>query len=242
VSINIVIPMAGAGIRFIKAGFKNPKPFINVLNKFMIFHVIDNINIPGAKYIFLCQKDHLKNFGSDFVDQIRKRTFIKDFEIIGIEGLTDGAACTVLKAKEFIDNRDELLIVNSDQLVGSSDIINSVLMFEKNKLDGGILCFFNKSIKWSYVNINDDRLITRVAEKQVISEHATVGIYYFKHGADFVSCAENMVSKNDRINGEFYVAPVYNYMILENKKLGPYFINEMQGLGTPEDLEVFLRK
>lgn len=239
-AMNIVIPMAGAGSRFAKAGYKNPKPFISVLNKFMILHVIDNINIPGAKYIFLCQNEHLKSFGADFIEQIRQRTFVKDFEIIGIDGLTDGAACTVLKSKEYINNQDELLIVNSDQLVGFGDILNSVLMFEKNKADGGILCFFNKSIKWSYVNINDDRSITRVAEKQVISEHATVGIYYFKHGSDFVDNAENMIIKNDNVNGEFYVAPVYNYMVLEDKKISPYFINEMHGLGTPEDLDKFL--
>lgn len=239
--LNIVIPMAGAGSRFQKAGYKNPKPFINIMGKSMIFHVIDNITIPGARYIFICQKEHLKEFGDTFIENIKSRTFIRDFQIITVDGLTEGAACTVLKTKSFINNNDELLIVNSDQLIAKDDIRNSVLFFEHSNSDGGILCFFNKSIKWSYVSLNDHREIIEIAEKKVISDHATCGIYYFKHGSDFVNSAETMIEKNDRINNEFYVCPVYNYMILENKKIHPYFVNIMKGLGTPEDLELFLR-
>ncbi len=240
-SINIIIPMAGAGSRFVKEGYKNPKPFIDVLGKPMIFHVVDNISIAGAKYFFICQKQHLKDFGDILIEGIKQRTFIKDFEIITVDDLTEGAACTVLKCKPFIDNNDELLIVNSDQLVEKDDVHKSVLFFEKNDTDGGIICFFNKSLKWSYVSINENKQISRVVEKQVISDHATVGIYYFKHGKDFVSAAENMIRKNDRVNGEFYVCPVYNYLILEDKKVIPYFINQMYGLGTPEDLEKYLK-
>lgn len=241
-AINIVIPMAGAGSRFAKDGYKNPKPFIDVLGKPMIFHIIDNISIPGAKYIFICQQEHLKNFGSEFVNEIKKRTFIKDYQIISVDGLTEGAACTVLISKPYINSNDEMLIVNSDQLVGFDDINKSLLFFEKNNADGGILCFFNKSSKWSYVDINDRRQINRVVEKQVISDHATVGIYYFKHGREFVENAEQMIKKNDRVNNEFYVCPVYNHLLLREKIILPYFINEMYGLGTPEDLNHFLLK
>lgn len=238
--LNIVIPMAGAGSRFAKMGYKDPKPFIPVDGKFMISHVIDNINIPGAKYIFICQKEHLKEYGGAFVQYLKDKTFIKDFEILGIDGLTEGAAVTVLKAREFIDNNDELLVVNSDQLLGSDDILRAVSSFEKDGADGGIICFFNKSQKWSYVEINDRRLITRIAEKQPISEHATVGVYWFRKGSKFTECASAMIQKNDRVNGEFYLAPVYNYLIMEEGKISPYFINSFHGLGTPEDLDKFL--
>ena len=241
-SLNIVVPMAGAGSRFAKEGYANPKPFIDVFGKPMIFHVIDNIAIPGAKYFFICQKEHLKNFGDTFIEHINERGFIKDFQIITIDGMTEGAACTVLRCEPFINNNDELLIVNGDQLLGAGDINKSLLFFERNNSDGGIICFFNKSIKWSYVEINDARTITKVEEKRAISDHATVGVYYYKKGSDFVDSATRMIEKNDRVNGEFYICPVYNYMILEDKTISPYFINEMNALGTPEDLKRFLLK
>lgn len=238
--INIVIPMAGAGSRFAKVGYKNPKPFIDVNGKFMIAHVIENIAIPGARYIFICQKEHLAKFGGEFAQYIKDNTSIKDFDIVGIDGVTQGAAETVLLVKELINNNDELLVVNSDQLLGSHDILNSVRFFEKSNSDGGIVCFFNKSQKWSYVEINDRRLITRVVEKQPISEHATVGVYWYKKGSKFVECAEAMIQKNDRVNNEFYFAPTYNYLIIEGGKISPYFVNEFHGLGTPEDLDRYL--
>ncbi len=236
----IVIPMAGAGSRFTKAGYKNPKPFIMVDGKFMIMSVLENIAIPGARYVFICQKEHLAEFGAEFIEQIKLKSFIKDFDIIGIDGLTDGSACTVLLAEKFIDNNQELLIVNSDQLLGPNDIIEAVRYFEKEKADGGIICFFNKEPKWSYVDINENRLISRVVEKQPISDHATVGIYWFSEGRNFILSAKEMIQKNDKVKNEFYLAPVYNYMILDNMKIKPYFINIFKGLGTPDDLERYL--
>lgn len=239
--LNIVLPIAGGGTRFATMGYKNPKPFIEIHGKFMILHVVDNINIPGAKYIFLCQKSHLELFGSDFIDQLKKRSFVQDFDLIPVEGVTEGAACTVLKAKPLIDNNDELLIANGDQLVPDGDIAKAVTHFEKRQADAGLLCFFNKHIKWSYVTVEADRTISRVAEKQVISDHATCGIYYAKHGRYWVEAAERMIEKNDRTNNEFYVAPSFNYIVLEGKKVVPYFVNEMHGLGTPEDLNLYLQ-
>jgi len=237
--LNIVIPIAGEGSRFTKAGYKNPKPFIELLNKFMVLHVVDNINLPGAKYIFLCQNKHLKEFGAEFVQQLKDRSFVQDFEIIPVKETTEGAACTVLLAKPFINNTDELLIANGDQLI-EDEFSKAIKFFARQKADAGIWCFFNTAMKWSYVSINSNRHITRVAEKQVISEHATCGVYYVRQGRFFVDAAENMIAKNDRVNNEFYVAPVFNYMILEEKKVVPWFVNEMHGLGTPEDLNAYL--
>lgn len=239
-ALSIVIPMSGAGSRFIKENYVDPKPFILIDSIPMIYHVVENIGIIGARYIFIVQKEHMKKYGAAFIEGLKER--VKDFEIVELDGVTEGAACSILKAKEYINNQDGLLIVNSDQLVGDGDIKRFVSWSEKNKQDGSIMCFFNKGIKWSYVEINDQREITRVAEKQPISEHASVGIYLFNEGADFVECAEEMISKNDRVNGEFYLAPVYNYMIRKDQKILPYFVNEFHGLGTPEDLEKFLIK
>lgn len=240
--LNILIPIAGEGSRFTKAGYINPKPFIEIYGKYMVLHVVDNIKIPGAKYIFLCQKSHLQQFGAEFIESLKERSFIKDFEIISLEEKTEGAACTALKAKPLINNNDELLIVNGDQILSEGDISKAVLYFERHNADAGILCFFNQHMKWSYVTLDPDRNITRIAEKTVISDHATCGIYYTKHGKYFVNAAEMMISKNDRVNSEFYIAPSFNYMILQEQKVIPYFVNEMASTGTPEDLANYLKK
>ena len=237
--LNIVIPIAGNGSRFLNAGYNNPKPFIEFHNKFMAIHVAENIGISGAKYIFICQNSHLTNFGALFIEQLKK-THIKDFDIIPLHETTEGAACTILKVKELINNNDELLIVNGDQLLPFEEIQKSVHFFEKKEAHAGIMCFFNQDRKWSYVTINNLRMITKIEEKNPISDHATCGIYYLKHGKLFVDAVEKMIANNDRTNGEFYVAPALNYLISENRIIIPYFVNEMTGLGTPEDLEYFL--
>jgi dTDP-glucose pyrophosphorylase len=238
--LNIVMPLAGEGSRFAKMGYKNPKPFIEVLGKYMALHVVDNINIPGAKYIFLIQSRHLEEFGASFIEELKKRSFVHDFEIIPIKEKTSGAACTVLLAKSFISNTDELLIINGDQII-NDDFSKALVFFARKKADGGIWCFFNTSSKWSYVDIDSNRHIIRVAEKIPISNHATCGVYYFKHGKDWVTAAERMIEKNDKVNNEFYVAPVFNYLILEEKVILPWFVNEMHGIGTPEDLTNYLQ-
>lgn len=236
------IPMAGNGSRFQKAGFKNPKPFIKINGKFMILHVIENIGISGAKYVFIAQKEHLAEFGAEFIEQLKCCSHIKDFEIIGIDGVTEGAACTVLLAEKFINNNNELLIVNSDQLLDSNDISNAVKYFEQKKVDGGIICFFNRGPQWSYVSLNEKGLIDRVAEKDPISDWATTGIYYFGEGKTFVNAAKEMIEKNDRVKNEFYLAPVFNYALIDNKNMRPFLINNFQSLGTPESLEEYFGK
>ena len=140
--LNIVIPAAGAGSRFTKLGYQNPKPFIDINGRSMLSRVVENIGIPGAKYIFLFQKKHLEIFGPSFIEEIKRRSFIKDFEIISTESLTQGAVSTALLSKPFIDNENELLIVNSDQLLEDGEILRGVRYFEGRKVDGGIICFF----------------------------------------------------------------------------------------------------
>jgi len=236
-NINIVIPMAGDGTRFKNAGFKLPKPFIDVNGKTMIENVIDNINIPSASYILIARKQDIEN-NSDIIKNLQKDHNIK---WIYVDQLTEGAACTVLLAKELINNDSPLLLANSDQIVdlNISDFICDAM--ERN-LDGSILTFKDDDIKWSYAAVDENNIVTETKEKQVISEYATVGIYYFSRGDIFVNATENMISNNDRFNNEFYVCPSYNYAIKEGNKIGIYDIDpsEMHGIGTPEDLEIYL--
>lgn len=237
--INIVIPMAGAGSRFIKAGYKTPKPFVDVLGKPMIMRVLENLSYPDARYILVTRKDHMK-VESKLVEEIKKHFNVI---FIPINKLTEGTASTVLYARKYINDKTPLLIANSDQLV-DIDIADYINDCKERKLDGSILTFIDKSrdIKWSFAKIDDNGLVTEVKEKEGISNYATVGIYYFSKGKDFIDSAIDMIIENNRVNGEFYTCPVYNYAIQDGKNIGIYNIefNKMHGLGTPDDLNAYL--
>tara|TARA_R100000306_G_scaffold54796_1_gene52171 strand:- start:2806 stop:4176 length:1371 start_codon:yes stop_codon:yes gene_type:complete len=232
--MNVLIPMAGAGSRFEKAGYTFPKPLIEVNGKPMIQIVVTNINI-DAKHIFVVQKSHYEKYNLATV----LNNISPDCEIVQVEGVTEGAACTTLLAKEFIDNEEPLLMANSDQFVewDSNEFMYSMV---GDNIDGGMLTFRSSHPKWSYAKLDDDGFVTEVQEKNPISDIATVGIYYWTKGSDYVKYAEQMIENNIRVNNEFYVCPVFNEAIADNKKLKIFDIEKMWGLGTPEDLNYFL--
>ena len=237
--INIVIPMAGQGSRFAKAGYEKPKPFIDVNGKPMIVRVLENLAYPDARYILIARKEHIEK-EKELVIQIEKE-FNAIF--IPIDKLTEGTACTVLYARKYINNDEPLLIANSDQIVDMniSDFIDDCK--DKN-LDGSILTFIDefKDTKWSFAKIDENNLVTEVKEKVVISEYATVGIYLYSKGKYFVNATIDMIIENERVNGEFYTCPTYNYAINEDAKIGIYNIDfkQMHGIGTPDDLNEYL--
>jgi len=232
--MNVLIPMAGNGSRFAQAGYTFPKPLIEVNGKAMIQVVIENLNIE-ANYIFVVQKSHREKYNLDSMLSL----ITPGCKIIEIDSVTEGAACTVLVAKEFIDNNEPLVIANSDQFIEWSSLDFFYKMNEQN-LDAGIVSFRSTHPKWSYAKVDENNFVTEVAEKNPISDIATVGVYYWKHGKDFVKYAESMISKNIRVNNEFYVCPVFNEAILDNKKIKTFDIPKMWGIGTPEDLDYFL--
>lgn len=237
--INILIPMAGEGSRFQSAGYQRPKPFIDVAGIPMILRVLTNLQYPDARFILVARSDHLKA-NSEIVSEIDH-----NFNVtwITVDKLTEGTACTVLFARELIDNNIPLLIANSDQIV-----VPGVIPMIQNALDldyaGSILCFKHpqREPKWSYAKIDEHGLVMEVKEKEAISDIATVGIYYFKHGSLFVQSAIDMIVRNNRVNNEFYTCPVYNYMIEKGMPVGIEVIPEesMHGIGTPDDLNKYL--
>ena len=233
--MNVLIPMAGAGSRFEKAGYTFPKPLIDVRGKPMIQWVVDNLNVE-AKYIFIVQKSHFEKY--NLKDTLNN--FCPNNEIVQIEGITEGAACTTLLAKTFIDNNEPLIIANSDQFVEWNNE-EFIYVSTTGDLDGNILTFKSTHPKWSYVKLNELGYVTEVAEKRPISDVATVGIYYWRRGSDYVKYAEQMIQKNIRVNNEFYVCPVFNEAIMDGKRIRTFNIEKMWGLGTPEDLEYFLK-
>ena len=234
--LNILIPMAGAGKRFADAGYSFPKPLIEIHGQPMIKWVVQNLNI-SANYIFLAQKSHIEKYNLQSVLKIIE----PDSKIIEIDGITEGAACTTLLAEKFIDNKQPLLIANSDQFI-EWNASKTMYKFVSKKADGGILTFESIHPKWSYAKVDENNKVLEVAEKKVISNNATVGIYYWKQGKDYVKYAKQMIKKNIRINNEFYVCPVFNVAIKENKNILTDDIDKMWGLGTPEDLKYLIDK
>jgi HAD superfamily hydrolase (TIGR01509 family) len=234
--LNVLIPMAGAGSRFEKAGYTFPKPLIEVNGKPMIQVVVENLNI-DANYIFIVQKSHRKKYNLDTLLNL----IIPNCNSIDVDGLTEGAACTALLAKDLINNENPLFFANSDQFV-EWDSNEFMYKMNESNLDGGIITFESTHPKWSFAKVDDNNLVTEVAEKNPISNNATVGFYYWKNGRDFVKYAENMIDKNIRVNNEFYVCPVFNEAISDGKKIKNYRINKMWGIGTPEDLNIFLNE
>ena len=233
-NLNVLIPMAGAGSRFENAGYTFPKPLIEVRGKPMIQVVIENLNIK-ANFIFVVQKKHRKKYNLDTLLNL----ISPKCKIVEVDGMTEGAACTALLAKKYINNKNPLFFANSDQFV-EWDSNEFLYKMNETNSDGGIVTFKSTHPKWSFAKVDKDGLVTEVAEKNPISDTATVGFYYWKKGSDFVKYAEEMIKDNIRVNNEFYVCPVFNQAIKDNKHIRIYNIEKMWGLGTPEDLNYYL--
>lgn len=235
-SMNIVIPMAGKGSRFAQAGYTFPKPLIPI-NKMdgkpMIQVVAENINVEG-KYIYIVQKEHYEKYHLKTLLNL----ISPNCEIIQVEEVTEGAACTVLLAEKYINNDSQLFIINSDQYLNwdSNEFFYSM---QGDTVDAGLATFEAYGIKWSYAKLGEDGFVSEVAEKDPISNIGSTGGYWFRHGKDFVSGARKMILNNKRVNNEFYVCPVLNELINDGKKVKIFPVDSMFSLGTPEDLQYF---
>ena len=232
--LNVLIPMAGAGSRFEAAGYTFPKPLIEVRNKPMIQVVVENLNI-DANYIYVVQKSHRNKYNLDTLLNL----LTPGCKIVEVDGITEGAACTALLAKEYINNDNPLFFANSDQFV-EWDSNEFMYKMQETDADGGIVTFNATHPKWSFAKVDEQGLVTEVAEKNPISDIATVGYYYWKYGSDFVKYAEQMINKDIRVNNEFYVCPVFNQAIEAGLQIRTFNTEGMWGLGTPEDLNYYL--
>jgi dTDP-glucose pyrophosphorylase len=236
--MNILIPLAGLGKRFSDEGFTDPKPLIKILNKEMILHAIESLQIEG-KYIFVIRKS---NFSENL--KLLLNNNIKNCIVHEIDYLTDGPACTALLMKEYINTDEDLLIANCDQIMwwNGNHFKNCI---QNTHYDGMIVTYYSNTPKNSYAKVNRNGDVIQVKEKEVISNISLNGIHYWKHGKDFVSSAEEMIKNNDKsINGEYYIGPTYNYMIKNNKTVGIFHIPDIMhnSVGTPDDLREYLRK
>jgi dTDP-glucose pyrophosphorylase len=238
--LNVVLPIAGRGSRFADAGYTVPKPLIPVHGTPMIEAVVRNVRPSRPhRFVFVALREHLDHLG--MLETLERAA--PGCVVVPVEVVTDGAACTVLLARSFIDSDEPLMIANSDQWVdvGIDGYLDSMA---RSRADGLIMTMKATDPKWSFVGLDLAGLVTRVVEKEPISDEATVGIYNFRRGRDFVRAADRMIARNDRVNGEFYVAPTYNELINEGARITIHNVGRegagMYGLGIPADLERFL--
>ncbi len=211
----------------------------------MIEVVVNNLRPSQPhRFIFVCQQEHLERYAlAAHLQQIAPGCVI-----VPVAQVTQGAACTVLLTRELIDNDDALMIANCDQYVDLAidDYLAAMAEGGDDALDGLIMTMTADDPKWSFVRFDTQGRIAEVVEKVVVSDQATVGIYNFRRGRDFVAAAEAMIAQELRVNGEFYVAPAYNGLLAQGRKLACFNIGAdragMYGLGIPEDLDYFMAK
>lgn len=214
--LNILIPMGGIG-DFGSEEYRYPKPLIEVNGKPLIELVIAGLDhIKGEKrFIFIvnaadCQKYHLDNVLQLITDG---RGIV-----IPLEKETAGAVCSALMAIDHIDNDDALMISNGDHIF-DYDLNHAISEFESRGVDAGTVCFDSVHPKWSFVRLDQENKIIETAEKRPLSRNAIAGLYYFRHGSDFVRAAMKTIEKDASVNGHFYVAPTLNELVLEGKNL-----------------------
>lgn len=231
---NLLLPIAGKAQRFIDAGYMMPKPLILARRKHVIDWAIESIKTDDCNLIFIVRLDHIYNFS---IDKILKQKFGEDIKIVTVDHVTRGALETCTLAKEYIDNDLPLYIYTPDvyfQPQFDPDCVKDA--------DGFLLTFPANSPDHSYSDIDDQGVVSRVIEKEVISQHANVGLYYFKTGKMFLHYANDAIQKNMLVKGEFYIAPIYNTMIFDGLKVTACDTEKMHILGTPDTFEFFCNR
>jgi|TARA_Y100000310_G_scaffold167546_2_gene167394 dTDP-glucose pyrophosphorylase len=230
--INIIIPMAGKGQRFVNAGYTTPKPLLKLGDTLIVKHIIDTMRSPGVQFIFIVRQEHCDEFQLD-----QKLLEIEPTaKILKINQITEGSICTVLLAKEHFDDSTPVIIKDCDQII-NWDIEHFLEFVSRTKVDGAVVTIHTDKPSYSFSRVDSKGRVLETAEKSVISNHGHTGIYYFANGKDLINYAEKMIAKNIRVNNEFYTAPVYNQHIQDGKSILIYPVAEMFQLGTPEELE-----
>ncbi len=235
--IHIVVPMGGDGKPFDERGHRFPKPLVEITGKPMIEIVVHNLTPHEShQFIFVCRRDHLEQYALADVLTL----FAPGSKIVNMLNPTAGALCSVLLGMEHLQSGQEVLVANADQYVDVG--VDEFLAAARNgSWDGYLMTFPSSHPKWSYAKLENDQVVA-IAEKRPISRNATVGLYYFRSSRDFLVAAERMLLKKATVGGEFYVAPIYNELILMGKRVGihPIAREQMHSLGTPDDVERFV--
>lgn len=238
--ITVIIPMAGLGSRFVRKGYTLPKPFIDVGGTMMIERVLDGIKLVGADYVLVIQEKFVIEY-ENMLDLLKQRYPVK---FVVVKQLTQGASCTALAAREYILPNKPVVFADSDNIfsnVAFSTFVNDAM--ERN-LDGSLLTFTSSDPSFSYAEIDVEGRLIRTREKEVISNHAIAGAYFFRQGKYFINATIEMLIYGDRLKNEYYMSNVYNYSVTQGLNIGIFNISskEWDCVGTPELLNDYLKK
>lgn len=236
--INVVIPMAGSGNRFKAVGYKMPKPFIEFQNKMMIEHVLHSFSKIKANYILIIQEKFLK----EQTLQLNQLKANYNLEFVTVPKLTMGAAITALAAHKKINPDLDIIFADSDNIFIPDDVKNFVEYSRNNNLSGSLLTFNSDNPCFSYAKIDNLGNFVETREKEVISNHAICGMYYFKNLEEFKDATIDMVVEADLSKGEFYMSNVYNHLKKITNKIGVYDIEHFDCVGTPEQLSQYIER
>jgi dTDP-glucose pyrophosphorylase len=230
----LLIPMVGLGKRFSECGYQIPKQMIDVNGTTMLELSLNCIELDEFDKIFIVRREHVTNFE---IDKFIIDKFGEDVKIIISETDTDGTVSTCLLAEDFLMNNNHLLITTLDVFFEPKLSFNNI----SDIVDGTIIVFESNNPSYSYSKIDENGLVIKTAEKEVISNLSSVGLYYFKNSSDFVKYSKKMISENIRTNNEFYVCPLYNLLINDGKKINTMMVNRCESLGTPEEINEYLK-
>ena len=237
--MNFLITMAGEGRRFREAGYELPKMLIEAKGKTLLEWSIDSLPLNlCSRLIFVAQQKHEDEF------QISRKIIslynarVKSLHFKFIDKLTRGQSETACLAKHLVDLSQPLLIFNIDTQFSSSSLEKNLL---RKNIDGVLGAFYSEEPRFSFAALNDQGFVTKTAEKEVISSHALTGLYHFTYPEDFFEAAGSAFAKNETTKGEYYIAPLYNHLISKGRKLIVDVANEVNILGRPEELKIFLK-
>jgi dTDP-glucose pyrophosphorylase len=235
--MNIIVLMAGASTDFETRGYVYPKYLLEIQGLPIIQRVVDSLKVLDAIISFVIRKeDDDKSFLASTL-----RILSPESPIYKVGNMTRGATCSALFAIDQIDNEDELVIINGDQLI-TANLLEAVNDFRSKACDGGVICFNSIHPRWSFVSLDEHGFVNETSEKRPISNLATAGFYYFRHGSDFVRSAFENIRKDVNYDNKYYVCSTYNELILEQKKVGVFQIGKEQyiSFSTPHMYDNYL--
>lgn len=241
-SLHIIMPMAGEGSRFLKEGWTTPKPLIELHGVPLFKRAIGSVAVEGApmKYSFIVRKEHIDKYHID--EQIK--AILPDANVFYVERTTRGAVETCLMAESVIDDADGIVVMDCDlefRSKGYTEGIKSILQQPIEQANGGMLVSFESTeSRYSYAEVDENMIVKRTAEKEVISNHALCGAYFFSTGKGFLSAAHRLLNEPVFTKPEFYVSLLYNYLLANGETVKLATMEDYRSYGTPEELKWYL--
>lgn len=240
--LHIIMPMAGEGSRFLKEGWTTPKPLIELRGLPLFKRAISSVSIDGIpmKYSFIVRQEHIDKYLID--EQIK--AILPQANIFSVLKTTRGAVETCLMAESVIADEDGVIVMDCDLEFRSKrflEILKDILSLPLEEAEGGALVSFESNEpRYSYAALGEDGFVTRTAEKEVISNHALCGAYFFSTGKRFKQIAHQLLDEPEFKKPEYYVSLLYNYLLADGEKVQLATMEEFYSYGTPEELKQYL--